>query len=105
MTASPANTRAAMPRYSPALMRPPRVKSREPRLFRRGIDEAWIDRLAQVDISLQDAGLARGGMDVGDHLLGEIAAELFLVLGQRIIDDAIEGGGQLLRLGADRFRN
>src|SRR5215475_6866362 len=116
----PTNTRPATPancQYSSRAVRPRRRRGRrrEPPgrggddpaspLLRGGIDEARVDQPAGVDRAAQDAGLDRRLLDVEDRLLGEVALELRLVLGQRIELHAGEGGLQLLRLGADRFRD
>ena len=61
--------------------------------------------MLRVDILLQDAGGARRGMDFRNDLRGKVSAKLGLVFGQRIIDDAVEGSGQFLGLGADGFRD
>src|SRR5262245_22593930 len=97
---SVANTAVAIARYSAAVIRPPSVNRRRARCLLLGcrIHKATVDRLCEVDILLQDIGFARCGVDLGDHLLCEAAVELALVLGERVVNDTVESGGQLLRL-------
>src|SRR6188472_1946451 len=104
---SAANTAVEIARYSSAVMRPPSLNRRRGRclLSARRIHEATVDRLCQVDILLQDLSLARCRVHFRNDLLGEAAAELVLVLGERVVDDTLEGGGELFRLGADRPGN
>src|SRR5438876_3056475 len=104
---STANTAAAMPRNSAAPMRPPRVKRRAklPALLGRRIHEPRIDGARKIDILLQDAGGAGRLVDFRNDLGSEIAGKFRLVLGERIIDDAVEGGGELFGLGANGLRN
>src|SRR5262245_54744736 len=90
-----AKTAAAMPRNSVVLMRSPSVKRRErPVLLGRGIHEPGIDGARQIDVLLQDAGGARRLVHFRNDLAGEVR-HLGLVLGQRIIDDAVESRGEL----------
>src|SRR6476620_8718405 len=78
---STAKTAVEIARDSSAVIRPPSMKRRRGRLlFGCRIHEATVDRLCQVDILLQDLGLARRGVDLRNDRLGKIAAKFLLVL-------------------------